>query len=471
VDSRRFVWFDELFTLDIARSPSLHDLWLRMLRFDNNPPAVYLLSRLSMKILGPTPLGLRFPSIIEFYLASVALFLYAARKLGDALACFAILLLWASPAFYYATEARPYALLLASSAFLLLSWDSAVHGERRRLSLAGVAISTTILLSAHVLAPFSLLPFLTAEAVRFWRRRETDYWLWAALVFPMVLALGYIPLIKVYGGLIITPDNRASGWQIAKFFHDAMIPVAAMLLAGLLAMSILPARKLTGDSQTRFRAEDIALFVCLLLNPALLNLMMMYNHGGFFGRYVIATYAAIDIGIAALIGFRLRPGKAGIVTASLLLVGLIACDTFLNAWRPRTDPIPWASLRPDLPIVAGDGMVFYEMNHLEGAAVLGRLFYLKDRAASLKYVQTNYFQDFEAPDDMKSAGFPITARVEPYDQFVRSHHEFLLYGDSRSWCFRLLKDGGATVVQIGDYSGKTPYKWSDYVYMVTMPKQ
>jgi hypothetical protein len=42
VDSRRFVWFDELFTLDIARSPSLHDLWLRMLRFDNNPPVVVL---------------------------------------------------------------------------------------------------------------------------------------------------------------------------------------------------------------------------------------------------------------------------------------------------------------------------------------------------------------------------------------------------------------------------------------------
>jgi hypothetical protein len=71
----RYVWFDELFTFDIARSTSRKQLWYRELKFDCNPPSVYLLSRVSMAILGPSPLGLRFPSMVEFYCGSVAILL------------------------------------------------------------------------------------------------------------------------------------------------------------------------------------------------------------------------------------------------------------------------------------------------------------------------------------------------------------------------------------------------------------
>jgi hypothetical protein len=45
LENRRYVWFDELFTFDIARSASLKQLWYRELKFDCNPPSVYLLSR------------------------------------------------------------------------------------------------------------------------------------------------------------------------------------------------------------------------------------------------------------------------------------------------------------------------------------------------------------------------------------------------------------------------------------------
>src|ERR1700742_4524630 len=107
VGNRRYVWFDELFTFNIARSPSFAQLWYRELRFDCNPPTGYLLSRMSMSLFGATPLGLRFPSMVEFYFGSLAILLYVRRKAGIAFAAFAVLLLWAAvPTLYYAVEAR-----------------------------------------------------------------------------------------------------------------------------------------------------------------------------------------------------------------------------------------------------------------------------------------------------------------------------------------------------------------------------
>ncbi len=54
----------------VARSASLQQRC--ELRFDCNPPPVYLLSRMSMSLSGQTPLGLRLPSMAEFYLGSHA---------------------------------------------------------------------------------------------------------------------------------------------------------------------------------------------------------------------------------------------------------------------------------------------------------------------------------------------------------------------------------------------------------------
>ena len=40
--NRRFVWFDELYTLDIARARTIPLLWRLIGRFDFQPPAGYL---------------------------------------------------------------------------------------------------------------------------------------------------------------------------------------------------------------------------------------------------------------------------------------------------------------------------------------------------------------------------------------------------------------------------------------------
>ena len=74
------------------------------------------------------------------------------------------------------------------------------------------------------------------------------------------------------------------------------------------------------------------------------------------------------------------------------------------------------------------------MNHHEPASVVSRLYYIKDRAAAIKWDGTNYFYDFEAMDDMKAAGFPLKGNVEPYSEFVANHRQFLIFAIHMNGC-------------------------------------
>jgi hypothetical protein len=107
IGGRRFVWFDELFTFDIARATTLSRLWEMIRRFDCNPPPSYLFSRLSMSILGQNSWGLRLPSMVEFYLGSAAIFAYVRRRGGASFAALATILLWTSGAFFMRSKHVP----------------------------------------------------------------------------------------------------------------------------------------------------------------------------------------------------------------------------------------------------------------------------------------------------------------------------------------------------------------------------
>ena len=228
VTGRRYVWFDELFTYRIALASSIAEMWRMIRSYDFNPPAGYLLSRISMAIFGANSWGLRLPSILEFFLASMALFHYVRRKVGPPYAAFAVLTLWSSPSFRYATEARPYALLLMSGCFLLVGWDRAATesaapeersgGGKRGAALTLVAFSSAGLFAAHIFGLFSLLPFVLAEIVRWVRRRRPDYPLWAALLLPSVLMASYLPMVGAYQRILFPPAFQASLLKLAGFF-------------------------------------------------------------------------------------------------------------------------------------------------------------------------------------------------------------------------------------------------------------
>jgi hypothetical protein len=471
VANRRFVWFDELFTLDLAQAGTVQEMWQLTRKFDFQLPLGYLLSRISIKLVGHGSLGLRFPSMLEFYIGSMALFLYVRRKVGISYAIAAVLLLWLGQTFRYATEARPYALLLMFFSTLLLCWDSARTSENRGLALWGVVISNLGMFTAHMFAPLSLLPFLAAEGFSFWRTRKTDFALWAALVLPTVLIVLYLPAFNGYEKLYFPPAFQASLRKMAGFFHEAIVVISLALVMALSAALAMPQQQTQVRTGSGLRPEELALFGCLLLNPIVLNAALMQTHGAFWGRYAITTEAIIYIGIAMLLGIRLgNDRRAGYAAAAVLLIFCLG----ENVWLPLSHPSPrnasvLSSIRPDLPLVAAGGVTFFEMNHYEEPDIISRLYFLQNRSLALSYTNTNIFEDRGFGNSMR-AYFPIHANIAPYCDFVREHHEFLVfgtYGAPEEWLLKKLRDDGARLTWLGSYS--VPYVDSD-LYLVNVTK-
>lgn len=470
VTGRRYVWFDELFTRRIALAPSIPEMWRMIRSYDFNPPAGYLLSRISMALFGANRWGLRLPSVVEFYLASMALFEYVRRKVGAPYAAFAVLTLWSSPSFRYATEARPYALLLMSGCFLLVGWDRAVSeqgsgGVERRAALTLVAISSAGLFAAHIFGIFSLLPFVLAELVRWARRRRPDYPLWAGLLLPSILIASYWPMLHSYRRILFPPAFQASLLRLASFFYLSRGLALASL--GALLVTLWRPRKSGAGS---IAPEDAVLFAGFLLSPLLLMLLLIHQKSAFWDRYFIATQAALCAGAAIFIGLRFRSNRIAGYTLAIAMMAVTLHHDVLRPFRQirRNNERAILHIRPDLPLVDASMLTFFEMNRYESPAFLSRLYFLTDRQAAIQYAHATAFENFLA-NPRSAADFPLAGRVEPYAEFVSQHREFLVFGAKdypEDWLLPKLAASGARIETLGDF----PAIYRDKtLFLVTMP--
>jgi hypothetical protein len=472
LNAGRHLSFDELLTYNIAKAPTIAGVLHFLRKWDLNPPVVHLLAHYSMLALGKTAFALRLPSILEFYVASLALFAYVSRKVGAAYAPIPVVVLWYSPMFQYATEARPYALLAMFFCCLLLCWDTAVNSQNRKLALWGIGISNAGLIASHVFAPLSLLPFLAAEAVRWRRQKRPDYPVWAGLLLPMFGMLGYIPLYHTYKTLSFYPPAfQASFHHMASFYWhtawSAFLPVCLALLVAILMSN----HRVHLQPLPRIRPVELSLFGLLLLNPILLNLVLMRDQAAFWPRYCITSVFAIYALLAMALAWIFRYKAAiGYGMSAILAALLIALNVLAPLYKmyflppPAKDAAILEHVRPDLPIVAASGLTFVELGHYEKRELLSRVFYLKDRTSAIAYANATIFEDL----DRVQKDFALPGHVEAYANFVRCNPHFLVLGTPdypEDWLLRKLADEGARIKLIGTYT--FPYK-DKRLYEITL---
>lgn len=308
--SRKYFWYDELFTVFLSRLPDFHSLWDALRHgADFNPPLLYLLTRLSQTIFGTGLVGTRLPEIAGFWVMCLCLFRFVNRRVGRWGGSIAMALPMLTGAFYYSYEARPYGVILGFCGLALICWQEALDSPRRSWWLTGLSLS---LFGAFMLQCYALIivaPFALTEALRTVRSRRIDWPMWLALIAPVLVAVPtYIPLLQAYSSQAKGTDYAqafAAHWsQVTKFYLFLLTP---WLLIGLAAVVLLAIDRIWTRPQESRRGEraeseiiaEIALLVFLMALPAVGVILGKTVHGPIFVRYFLPAV----MGVCALTGF------------------------------------------------------------------------------------------------------------------------------------------------------------------------
>lgn len=455
---------DELFTLYISRAASLHDLFRDIRLIDLNPPLSYLLTRLSLRVLPAETLACRFPEMLAFLVAMLALFTFVRRRMGVLFGLLAGALFFSSLAGELAILARPYALLLACLTLVLVSWQKAIdlRGSRRAVILLALALSAAAMLLSHVFALLAWCALAGAELARSLGRRRPDLPVVLALTAPLAAGLSYLPLLRNHAASSFPVAFQPTGEDVFLFYFSHIDRELTTLWLTAVAVLILLGRKyLRGSSTFFFTPAEWASVIGMLALPAIQIALLIQAHGTFFPRYgVIASMGAAVLATSFLAWWTARDLRAALLASviALLISGQVslAIDGLpillnrhpMRASEPVIEPCQVCALAnaidATLPIVDSSGLTFLEMDHRESADLLRRVFYLTDPAASMQFAHASIFEGMP----LERKFFPILANVETYPNFLRQHPHFFVYGQydyPEDWLLRKLEADGAEI--------------------------
>lgn len=167
IAARRLLWYDELFTVLIARLPNLSTILDGLNHADNNMPAPYfLVVHFFLKLLPRAEVAARLPSALAVALGLLVAY-DCARRLTDGLhGLMAAAFLTCTLLPYYAYEARSYGIYFLFAALALWIW---CHTRRESWSSAacfGLVIFGGVLFHYYIV--LCLVPFAAGEAIE-WR--------------------------------------------------------------------------------------------------------------------------------------------------------------------------------------------------------------------------------------------------------------------------------------------------------------
>jgi len=474
----RHLWFDELFTYWIAQAPSLSQL-LKDVRLDLQPPLSFLLVRGSIAMFGNSEFAARLPFLVFFLIGSLCLYRFVARRLRPVYGLLAMLVFWSTPFLSYATEARPYGLVIGFFGIAMLAWERAIQPRRSTLSILMLGLAVLGMMLSHFFSPFYIWPFCFAEMWRSYRSRQFDPGIWMALLVPAVVPIYYFSRVSAYHSMALPAVQQASPFKILAFFYHTLEPEGIILLLAVGVGLILTFRR-ERERVARtalMQPIDVAFTAGLLTMPVLLMTALIAIHGGFFPRYGTPTLFAYGLLIAFFVAMYTNINRlAAAAACCVLLAGISGTEIVsttlatLRTWGKKpaasVQTPPLERVRPDLPLVAASGLTFLEMNKYENPATLSRLYYLSDRDLALRYAHSTLFEG--SFSELKKY-FPVRANFASYRQFVADHPHFLVLGTPdypEDWLIRRLLDIHATL----DYLGSFPVPYKDHdVYAVTMP--
>jgi Dolichyl-phosphate-mannose-protein mannosyltransferase len=164
IASHRLLWFDELFTVHIARLPDTATILTALSHgADSLPPLYYLVVRISDKLFGHGELAVRLLSTLAM-VATLLITFDCARRLTDGLHGLLALALASGPLAGEGFEARSYAVYVMFGALSLWVWTYPWKSNKLSAILFGAALFLGV--SFHYYAVLLLVPYALWEISR-----------------------------------------------------------------------------------------------------------------------------------------------------------------------------------------------------------------------------------------------------------------------------------------------------------------
>jgi hypothetical protein len=442
---------------------------------DGQPPPFYFIERAAGTFVPRAEIAFRLPSIFAFACVLLCVFVFVKRRSGPvyALVCAAMLL--DTVLYYpYATEARPYELLVACIALALVCYQRAP--ETRWMVLMGMSLLAAE--AMHYYAVFALVPFGVAEIAVFFKTRRVRPGVWLALACGILPLAIFWPLLhqlkQMYGAHVWAhPSLRRAiasyPWLVHVPQHDHWQPMfAAMVVLVLLgALAALAFRNVRTILLADPFFHEYALIWALLGLPFVVFAGTRLAHGGMDQRYFLPAVMAFPLAAGYILP-RFNRYIAAFLAILVFCIFPIHETRFWNAQRGHLGEFvsPADSVErlvdlaghADLPVVVSDGHDYLQMAYYASPEWASRFVEIVDPAQAVTYTGS----DSVDKNQLALASF-YPLQVYEFHDFAPDHSRFLLYSSGDAWWDwwpRRLRDDGYTL-QIAAAEGR------EKIYFVT----
>ena len=457
-DLRLKMWYDELFTMYVARQGSPAQVLNAALDgVDATPPLYATIVAGIMPVVRHDALAVRLASTLGFVAMLVCIMALCHRRM-PAIYAFLAALFAAIACGFYATEGRAFGLVLGCAAGALLGWQKAADTKPRLAALLLLTVCLMLATALNYYSIFLLFPLGLGEMARWRERGRPDIAMSAAMASPIAVLALHLPFINASRRFVGHFWVIAAWRQIPEFYLKfALLPIAAVLIAVLIRGSFQASEK--REVLVLRRYEWVAISA-LALTPIITVAVSIYTTHVFTYRYALWCVIGIAVLAATLVRIALY-GRPRIALGFLIALLAIFVGQEAFAFREATDLREAGPLLRQLqsiphttgPIVVGYDHAFMELAYYAEPKLRGRIVYPLSQSLDKRY--KGFDVDYYNLSALRSrTNLPMV----DVDEFLRTNPRFILAAHPKDYLPSYLQSIGYRLVSLNTGTSPSIYE-------------